>query len=58
MAQLRLVTSVGISHNDYGLLFLSWDNSGADNCGGGSGGKDNCLFRWLKLNQIQVGCPS
>ena len=47
MAQLRLVTSVGISHNDYGLLFLSWDNSGADNCGGGSGGKDNCLLELI-----------
>ena len=39
MAQLRSVTSVGISHNNSGLLFLPWDNSGADNFGGGSGVK-------------------
>ena len=39
VAQPRSVTSVGICHNDFGLLFLPWDNNGADNCGGGSGGK-------------------
>ena len=39
LAQSRSVTPVGISLNDSGLLFLPWDNSGADNFGGGSGGK-------------------
>ena len=55
VAELRSVTSVGISHNDFGLLFLLWDNSGADNCGGGSGGKDNCL---LECNPLTRWDPS
>nr|POE59953.1 6-phosphogluconate dehydrogenase, decarboxylating 1, chloroplastic [Quercus suber] len=40
----RSVDSVGLSPNDSGPLFLPWDNSGADNCDGGSGVKDNCLL--------------
>ena len=47
MAQPRSVTSVGISHNDSGLIFLQWDNSGADNCGG----KDNCLLECNPLTR-------
>ena len=44
MAQPRSVTPVGISLNDSGLLFLPWDNSGADNYGSGSGRKDIFLL--------------
>ena len=47
----RSVASVGFSHNDSGLLFLPWDNSGANNCGGGSGVKDNCLLECNPLTR-------
>ena len=52
VAQPRSISSVGICHNDSRLLFLPWDKNGADNCGGGNGGKDiyllecNPLTRW------------
>ena len=51
VAQPRSVTSAGICHNDSGLLFLLWDNNGADNCGGGSGGKDICLLECNPLTR-------
>ena len=51
LAQPRSVTPVGISHNDSGLLLLPWDNSGANNCGSGSGGKDICLLECNPLTR-------
>ena len=51
VAQLRSISSVGIFHNDSGLLFLSWDKNGADNCGGGSRGKDICLLECNPLTR-------
>ena len=33
------MASVGLSPNDFGPLFLLWDNSGVDNCDGGNGVK-------------------
>nr|POF11697.1 hypothetical protein CFP56_73698 [Quercus suber] len=51
----RLVDSVGFSPNDLGPLFLPWDNSGVDNCDGGSGVKDNCL---LECNPVTRWDPN
>ena len=45
------MASVGFSHNDFGLLFLLWDDSGVDNCGGGSGVKDSCLLECNPLSR-------
>nr|POE67051.1 hypothetical protein CFP56_72947 [Quercus suber] len=44
VVQPRLMDTIGFSQNDSELLFLPWDNNGADNYGGGSGVKDNCLL--------------
>ena len=54
VVQSRSVASVGFSHNDFGLLFLPWDN-GANNYRGGSGVKDNCL---LKCNPLTRWDPN
>ena len=49
--QPRSVDTAGFCQNDSGLLFLLWDNSGANNCGGGSGVKENCFLECNPLSQ-------
>ena len=51
MTQQRSVDFVEKFQTDFGLHLLSWETSGVDDCGCGSGEKDNCVLECDPLSQ-------
>ena len=55
--QQRLVDFVEKFQTYFGLHLLSWETSGVDGCGGGSGERDNCVLECDPLSQWEPNEP-